>query len=241
MSKSTIVTGQYVELEQNAASFTDRIVARLVDYAIIIAYTFFAFFVFRAALGMEMPDDALMALMFLLGMPLLLYHPLMEIFHHGQSIGKQVMKIRVVNQDGTAPSVSSYLLRFILSPIDIDLFCLGLPFIILTPRHQRLGDLAAGTMVIKLENKQIYLPNYSYTAANYTPTYSQAIDLRIKQAELISRVLYYNKDDRQTYINSLAMKVQNAMQVIPQVGHSPEVFLRVMLDDYYYYCSTIEA
>lgn len=74
-------------------------------------------------------------------------------FNHGQSFGKKLINIRVVKVDGSTPSIGSYLLRWLLFPIDGPITSgLGLLVVLLNKNNQRLGDLAAGTMVIKEKN-----------------------------------------------------------------------------------------
>jgi len=66
---------------------------------------------------------------------------------------KRLMNIRVVKSDGSTPSISAYLLRWLLFIIDgPGTGGLGLLVVLLTKNSQRLGDLAAGTMVIKEKN-----------------------------------------------------------------------------------------
>lgn len=241
MANTKIVTGQYVTLSQMPASLGDRVVARLIDYVILIAYSIVVgFIVWDLKLYDNLTRNAFVSVMLALYLPVLLYHPLIELLHHGQSIGKTVMHIKVVNEDGTSPTLSGYLLRFLLTPIDIELGGLGLVSIVLTTKSQRLGDLAAGTMVIKTKTPYIALPDYSYTMEGYAPTYREAADLSLNQAELIHRVLNNNKPDRYELVNRLALKIQQTLGVIPLAG-TQEQFLYTILNDYGYYCSTIEA
>lgn len=63
---------------------------------------------------------------------------------------QKLINIRVVKVDGSTPSIGSYLLRWLLFPIDGPITSgLGLLVVLLNKNNQRLGDLAAGTMVIK--------------------------------------------------------------------------------------------
>ena len=64
----------------------------------------------------------------------------------GQSVGKMLFGARIVGPDGQAPSVRSVLVRNLLRMVDLG--PVGVALILLTPLHQRLGDLAAGTVVI---------------------------------------------------------------------------------------------
>lgn len=241
MANTNIVTGHYVTLSQMPASLGDRVVARLIDYMIVIAYGIVVgIIIFDLDLSDNLTRNAFVAVILALYLPALFYHPVMELLHHGQSVGKTVMHIKVVNDDGTSPTLSGYLLRFLLTPIDIELGGLGLVSIVLTKKSQRLGDLAAGTMVIKTKTPYIVLPDYSYTMDGYVPTYSEASELSLNQAELISRVLNNTKADHYELVNRLALKIQQTMGIVPQSG-TQEQFLFTMLNDYSYYCSTIEA
>lgn len=239
MATNRIVTGQYVTLDQTPGSLADRVLGQLIDNIVIIAYSVVIYFVvYENNLIQQLDNNTYTTLMLVLYLPVIFYHPLMELLHHGQSVGKTVLHTRVVNADGTSPTLGGYLLRFILSPID--LLGLGLVSIVLTQRGQRLGDLAAGTMVVKTKAPYIALPDYSYTMEDYVPTYAEAAELSLNQAELIHRVLGYNKPDRPELVNRLALKMQQTLGIVPQ-GGTQEQFLATMLNDYGYYCSTIEA
>jgi uncharacterized RDD family membrane protein YckC len=64
--------------------------------------------------------------------------------------GHDIVNLKVVTDAGTKPSFSSILKRRLLDPFDI--FMYGIPGIICiskTPKHQRLGDLWANTLVVK--------------------------------------------------------------------------------------------
>jgi uncharacterized RDD family membrane protein YckC len=68
---------------------------------------------------------------------------------HGQTLGKRLMKIRVARADGTPLDSGRVAVRTLLRPIDaIGCYLLGLVVMLATgQRRQRLGDLAAGTVV----------------------------------------------------------------------------------------------
>ncbi len=65
----------------------------------------------------------------------------------GATLGKMLMGIKVVGLDGQKPSWGAALLRNVLRPVD--LLLVGIVFIIVTSKRQRLGDLAAATIVVE--------------------------------------------------------------------------------------------
>jgi uncharacterized RDD family membrane protein YckC len=72
---------------------------------------------------------------------------------HGQTLGKRLLKLRVVRADGSPSGMREILVRTLLRPIDaVGGYLLGLVVMLITgERRQRLGDLAAGTMVVSAE------------------------------------------------------------------------------------------
>jgi uncharacterized RDD family membrane protein YckC len=67
----------------------------------------------------------------------------------GQTLGKRALNIRVINEDGTSISMGTSAIRNILRIVDMFFFGLvGLILIIVTQKKQRVGDLAARTVVI---------------------------------------------------------------------------------------------
>lgn len=72
-----------------------------------------------------------------------------------------------------------------------------------------MGDLAAGTMVIKEKNYRkihVSLDEFDYLTKDYRPTYPQASDLSLEQINVITRTLQSGKKDRTRHIASLAKK-----------------------------------
>ena len=84
------------------------------------------------------------------------YPVFFEIFRNGQTVGKKVMCIRVVNQDLTPIRFGASLTRNLLRAADFLPFCylVGIISSVVTGKCQRLGDLAAGTIVIYAEDEK---------------------------------------------------------------------------------------
>lgn len=81
------------------------------------------------------------------------YMVLFEVLNHGRSPGKQWMGLRVVHDDGTPVGWSASLLRNLLRVVDLLPFgyFLGAISCLQHPHFKRLGDIAAGTLVIYRE------------------------------------------------------------------------------------------
>lgn len=236
MAESTIITGQFVRISQTPASIGERLLALIIDYVLIVLYvvstaTFLS--EFKLTTGFYV-----VLFMCAIYLPLLGYSFLWEMFNHGQSPGKMLMNIRVVKADGTTPGVSSYLLRWLLFIIDGPVTGgLGLLVVLITKNSQRLGDLAAGTMVIKEKNyKKIHvsLDEFDYLTKDYHPVYPQSADLSLEQVNVITRTLESGEKDRARRIMLLAKKVQELLSITPRDGNQ-EKFLQTMLRDYQYY------
>ena len=65
----------------------------------------------------------------------------------GRTVGKMILGLRVVRTDGGTPDTAALLIRNFLRVIDI--FLIGMLFIAVSPMRQRIGDVAAGTVVIR--------------------------------------------------------------------------------------------
>lgn len=234
-----IVTSQFVRIEQETVGLPKRIAAQLIDCTLLIVYTYFMFQfldrLFRLDLG-SATEIFLMVVLILL--PVSGYFILCETFNEGQTIGKRLLNIKVVKKDGTAAGVGDYLLRGLLLPIDtFGFFFIGAWFILLTKHHQRLGDLAAGTVVVRVKRQRkmaINIDEYAHLSKDYTPKYPQAVNLSYEQSEIIARVLAGKVKDKREQLRVLADKVKQVLHLEATEG-TPEEFLDTILKDYQHY------
>lgn len=74
-----------------------------------------------------------------------------EVFRNGRTLGKRIMRIRVVREDGSRVGVLESVIRNIVRVVDImpGTYGFGIIAVWISPRAQRLGDMAAGTVVIE--------------------------------------------------------------------------------------------
>jgi uncharacterized RDD family membrane protein YckC len=148
----SIKTPEGLEIELNLAGLGSRIAAAVVDgVALAVMLVLAAFGMFGLADRMASPLLALgigwlIVLLITIG-----YFVAFEVFNDGRTPGKSMFSIQVVGIDGEpvgfGPSVVRNLLRL------VDLFpalpVLGAISILASDRNQRLGDLAARTIVIR--------------------------------------------------------------------------------------------
>lgn len=247
MAQTTINTGYYVKLGLATAGLGSRILAQLLDLVFIS--------LFEGAVSMVMAiiergiDHVptvfyvLWVLFFLL--PVLLYHPLCESLNQGQSLGKKIVGLRVVKLDGTATTFGASILRWVMLFVDVLITSgIGVVFIMFTRHSQRIGDIAAGTTVVKLRGNVVrssYLAEFNFILPDYRPVFSEAARLSINQIEIISRVLFNTSSDRQEYIDQLAEKVSHRLNVAPMPNMNNERFLRTIYNDAYHFNATITA
>lgn len=153
MEKIKIETTQNVELEYPLAGLGNRVAAYLIDAVFIVIYWFAAMLLLFTIASTELAEVSIIGILIALYLPVLFYHFLFETFNEGQSPGKKIMKIRVVKLDGTEATVGTYFMRWLLSLVDIFLTSgvVAVITVAVTEKSQRLGDMAAGTTVIKLK------------------------------------------------------------------------------------------
>ncbi len=244
MTSSNITTNQFVRIDQTPASIAERVIARIIDMVIAGIIGTATMYIYFFELDYETKNQLNYLFFFLIILPLWLYDFLWETFNEGQSPGKYIMKIRVVNKDGSRPTMGSFFMRWLLSTIDVGLSGIGLLFILLTKNAQRLGDLTAGTMVIKqvnLDKIHVSLDEFYYAKKDYRPVYEEAKNLSQAQIEVIEKAVYGGNGEHENQIATLADKVakflgiEDKLKASIQKGNSKEKFLATILHDYNYY------
>ena len=145
-----VETPEGIDLLLRPASLLPRALAFFIDL-LIRGGILLVMFVVLALLG-QFGIGLGMILLFLVNW---WYMVLFEVLNQGRSPGKQVMGLRVVHDDGTPVGWASSLVRNLLRFIDLLPFgyTLGLISSLLNPAFKRLGDIAAGTLVVYREEK----------------------------------------------------------------------------------------
>ena len=129
-----------------------RIGAAVIDVLLLTG----VFFALAAAFGKIESDDGTFSVE-LTGGPFLLYLLLFFSYYFvaesmtGRTIGKALTGVRVVAEDGSKPSSGRIAARTALRIVDVlpVLYLVGVVAMAVSKKKQRIGDMAAGTLVVK--------------------------------------------------------------------------------------------
>lgn len=242
MQTIEIQTAQNVNIEYPVASIGDRVVAALVDQLIMIGYLIAIIFLYIWLLNLTEGSafDFPVAYFIILFLPAFFYHLLCETFLNGQSFGKKIMKMRVVKLDGSQAGIGSYFLRWILAPIDLYFTygAVGIITLLVNGKGQRLGDIAAGTTVVKLKT-EVKLDDtiLRSTPINYEVKFSQVTALSDKDIAIVKAVLDMNYKKLDIFLyEQMLQKTKAAIEKKTGISSTlrPIIFLDTVLKDYNY-------
>ncbi len=155
----TIETPEHVLFEYELAGLGSRLVAAMLDL-LFIGLTLGALLAifFLAAGGLSLggagADSALwmVALGVLAAFVTLWGYPILfELFMRGQTPGKRIVGLRVIREGGYALTPAAVVVRNLMRLADWlpGAYFLGILVMILHPRYKRIGDIVAGTIVIR--------------------------------------------------------------------------------------------
>lgn len=161
LNRVSLATPESVEIEFPLAGIGNRALALVIDYHIlglilVLFWVFCAFFILGTLGVLErIGGNYSAAPLWLLAIAVLLnfavfagYFVLFEAFWQGQTPGKRLTKIRVIQNDGRPVGLTQAALRGLLRPVD-DFFFIGIFFIVLSKQEKRIGDWVAGTLVVQ--------------------------------------------------------------------------------------------
>ncbi len=175
-------TPEHVALAFDVAGIGSRSLAYLIDWLLrFVAAALLIFALERlggASRYIPVADEGRKALIFFLFVFLLMwvYMPLFEVLWEGQTPGKRLTQLRVIKDDGTPITVPDAVLRNVLRVVDFlpAFYGLGVFVMFLNRQSKRIGDFAAGTVVVK--ERQFSLDQYlaQDAAAGWVPAGADA-------------------------------------------------------------------
>jgi uncharacterized RDD family membrane protein YckC len=230
-----VVTGDAVVLDVPIAQLPVRAVGALIDIAVIVIGYLLALTLWAAALT-QFDEAVTAAIMIIFTVLVFLGYPLVfETATRGRSVGKMVMGLRVVSEDGGPERFRQALFRALASVVEIWML-LGSPAVIcsmLSPKAKRIGDIFAGTVVInergaKLGPPPLMPPPLAWWAASL-----QLSGLGAEQAEVarqfLSRASQLDPRLRDQMAYRIAGDVLSRVAPPPPPGTPPQLALAAVL------------
>jgi uncharacterized RDD family membrane protein YckC len=228
-----------VTIEYELAPLSYRLLAFLLDLAILSAGELILYFIgvwiFRGFGG------GLTYYAYLVVMPVFLFYALLsEIFMSGQSVGKLALGIRIIKISGKQATLSDYIMRWMFRLIDIYLSMGSVAAILVssTDKNQRIGDIVANTVVIKLRSsRSLKLKDLLniHSIDNYQPRYPEVRYLSEEDMLLVKSVLErnrkYGNDAHKEAMDELVKKLMSVLRIVKLQQEKPD-FLRTLLNDY---------
>lgn len=172
-----ILTGEYVNLHYKKASVLRRFVAVIIDW---IMLGVFAYIFSKLQISTVFFYTATFISL------------LSEYFSKGFTIGKFILKIRVISDQCTPPSFLQCFLRWALFPIDF--WMVGV--ILIANKGQRLGDITSGCQCIYLsekgQKKVKLFDEFHYADPNYKVRFPEVAKLKPETIKRIEHILFYD-------------------------------------------------
>lgn len=262
MSTVTVSTPFNIELEFQTAAFGRRVYAWFLDLVIICAYNYLIQFFVLSPLGYNSKSSVIVFFLFT-AIPCFLYNLLFEVFFNGQTPGKRIAGVKVISREGDEATLSQYITRWLLGLGNYIMFILPylveytllmplyiiylliiltffyLPDIIsiaVSSKSQRLGDLAAGTVVIDERSKTniddtIYL---EIEDKNYKASFPQVMRLTDRDINGIRNLLDMKQTDKEAvnYAEQISNRIKEVLSIESDLH--PRDFLHQLLQDYNY-------
>jgi len=243
MSELSINTTQNVVINFKAASVGERMYASLLDLLIKVAYIIVVSYLFFYLLGIANLLDRVdmwsrMSVIILFFFPVMIYSVALESIFEGQTIGKKLIKIKVVKIDGYQAGFGDYLIRWLFRIVENNMLggLIGLVTMIVNSKTQRMGDMAAGTAVITLKNNiSINHTILEEIGEAYVPIYPQVIKLSDNDMRIIKETfLVAKKNNDMETIDKLTKKIESVTSIKNQSGNQID-FIKTLLKDYNFY------
>jgi uncharacterized RDD family membrane protein YckC len=254
MATVQINTAFNVGLDFEIAAFHKRLLAYIIDFVILVIYLYSMKFLLYEGLNLSLENSAGFDIL-IISIPMLFYSLLTEVLMNGQTLGKKIMQIRVISLEGGEPTFGQFVLRWITkfyewpflfgyiyaSSVTVMVYSMGTGFlgiavvitILSTKKNQRLGDLAAGTVVVDAKtsmsiNDTIFV---HVNTDNYKVTYLEVMRLSDNDINTIKTVL---TQARKNHNHDICMRVEYKIKEVLKIESklSSIDFLEKLLEDY---------
>lgn len=262
MSVIRVTTSFNLDIDFEAPPFHRRLFAWMIDLFILMFYLIIANKILKKIEQNINPSDDNMYNMWAVGLvmvlPFLFYHPVSEILMNGQSVGKRLMGIQVVSENGGKPSVSQFIIRWLIRTSDYMVLVIiiyspymaifGMQFfwalggslallitdivLVNSKKNQRLGDLLAHTILIKThQNTSIDDTIFLQVSEGYTPSFPAVMQLSDRDINALKSILETARTHHDYNLaHHASEKIKTHLKI--NTSLSPFDFLEILLKDY---------
>ena len=220
-----IVTPEAVVLDVETAGVASRVFAGLIDFAIQMGVLVVGLMLL-AIVGSATVSSFNMGAALLVAFVIMGYPVLSETLMRGRTVGKRALGLRAVTLEG-AP------IR--LPPLGVT----GMLFVVGTARHQRVGDLISGTIVIRDPDRTLLPPAVWFPVPPGLEGFAATIDptaMTDEQYTVIRSFLMRNRelsaDARFSLATDLAGRVAATLQHDGVQRVHPEAYLLCVISRY---------
>jgi uncharacterized RDD family membrane protein YckC len=236
---STLITGEAVELNVQPAALAARALSCLIDY-IVYSLVNIGLLVAMFWLMLKVLDlnglllGSLMTVMTIFVFVLL--PMLVEVLSHGRSLGKLILGLRVVRDDGGAVRLRHSFIRALLWPFEIVSSGGGIAALsgLLSPQAKRLGDYLAGTIAVSERSRplppmQTHVAPHLQDWLNRTDVTSIPDGLHRRIVQFLAMAPQLGAESRWQRAIELATELNPYVAPAPPEGTFPEQFLSAVI------------
>jgi uncharacterized RDD family membrane protein YckC len=250
-----------IDLEFEVPEFHRRMFAWMIDLILQVFYLIIVFKIYDEYVRSHLTDITFENdpwIQRILILPVIIYHIVCEITMNGQSVGKRLLGIRIVNENGGKASISQFLIRSLIRTSDymiliiivygaifgpfiiwlllgsVGLLIADIILVVSSKKNQRLGDILAHTILVNTRPKgSMEETVFIEVADNYVPVFPQIMKLSDRDINAIKNILDTARKKNDFNLAFMAgEKIKSHLKIDSSM--SPFDFLDTLLRDYNY-------
>lgn len=238
LTDDDLITGDAVALDLPAAGLGMRLLSGLIDVIVVMVLLIVTLFVFMTAAPATDEALAWAAYIAATASVLVVFPTAIETLTRGRSLGKLALGLRTVRDDGGAISFHHAFVRALIGVVEIYATSGAVAFLtaMIHPRGKRLGDIAAGTYVIRVRvplrpPAPIQMPPGLAAWASRADVATIPVGLSLAVRRFLSGEVgtYTDPVRRHALAERLAAHMQTYVAPGPPPGTPPEAYLAAVL------------